>query len=123
MTHDPDHRTEHGSDKREWREGPVTADVVSLADYRQPEVEPHAAGKARCLECRREWQAVAPVGVTRLECDGCGTQKGVWVGAMGPAEGELVWRCSCDNDLFTLQPTGAPMCARCGLRATSWADG
>jgi hypothetical protein len=94
------------------------ADVVSLADRR-----PHVEGKARCLECSAEWQGVAPIGTTRLECGVCQTHKGVWVGAMGPPEGALYWRCNCGNDLFTLLPTGAPMCAQCGLRASSWANG
>ena len=95
----------------------MTAEVVPLAEYR-----PHLTGNARCMNCRATWPVVAPVGTTRFECKECGTTMGALVGACEPPVGELFWQCKCGNDLFMLLPNGAPMCAHCGLRATSWAD-
>lgn len=94
----------------------MTGEVVSLAEHR-----PHVAGPVRCLECGITWIATAPIGATRLECPKCRTQKGVWIESMAPATGST-WQCVCLNDLFVLTDTGAPMCARCGVRAEGWAE-
>ena len=66
---------------------------------------------------------MTPVGVfDSLECPACGTFHGVLAGMLGPHDG-TVWACNCGNQLFLLTPTGAPMCALCGIRAQSWVDG
>lgn len=84
---------------------------------------PHLCGPVRCIGCKHEWVAVSPVGVyDELECPSCGALKGVRTSTIAPEDGE-VWQCNCGNQLFFLTPTGAPLCANCGLRATSWAEG
>lgn len=84
--------------------------------------DPHLEGPARCLRCKHEWRAVVPVGtVADLECSACGCFTGVLVAMVEP-EGDR-WQCSCECQLFYLTATGAPMCAGCGRRATSWVDG
>jgi len=87
----------------------------------EEQVDPHMSGRARCVGCGHGWEAVAPIGTTRLECPGCGTQRGAFVCTTEPAEG-LRWKCKCGNDLFSLHDKGAPCCARCGLRATGWVE-
>jgi Zn finger protein HypA/HybF involved in hydrogenase expression len=37
---------------------------------------PHATGDAKCLDCKHEWVATAPVGVVRLDCPECGSTRG-----------------------------------------------
>lgn len=36
-----------------------------------PEMQPHCAGKAECLDCKRAWVAVWPLGADNLECPNC----------------------------------------------------
>ncbi len=82
----------------------------------------HLEGPAKCLACGHEWHAVGPTGVVNdLECPECSLPRGARKTTLEP-EGGVVWRCNCGNDYFLLLMTGAPMCANCGLRATSWAD-
>lgn len=82
---------------------------------------PHIEGPVRCVGCRHEWHAVAPVGVFNdLECPSCGAHKGIRLGTIEP-DGD-VWVCNCGCSYFALGRTGAPMCINCGLRATSWAE-
>jgi len=83
------------------------APVVSLDEYR-----PHLSGKARCLSCLHEWQAVAPVPTTWMECPECGCEHGRFVAQIeqdGPH-----WHCACGNDLFYRVPEGW-YCPMCGL--------
>ena len=35
------------------------------------ELDPHISGDARCLACKHEWVAVAPIGTIWLECPAC----------------------------------------------------
>lgn len=70
-------------------------------------------GPARCLECRHEWEAVAPVGTYSLECPKCHTWKGVLSGFVTVPNDCEVWVCGCDSDLFYITPDYT-QCARCG---------
>lgn len=70
----------------------------------------HGQGKARCLGCQYEWQAVVPIGTTQLDCPACGGWKGVLLGNYTPA---VTWTCACGCDLFYITPDG-PMCPHCG---------
>ena len=72
---------------------------------------PHLAGEAKCLACKHEWAAVAPIGATELDCPKCELYKGVFKGLTIPEE---LWQCDCGNEHFYISPTGS-MCARCGL--------
>ena len=66
-------------------------------------------------ECRHEWQAVAPVGTTWLECPACTLLTGRFV---GPVHKEgLYWMCNCGNDLFYVTTTGG-YCGVCGIETT-----
>ena len=97
----------------------MTARVVDLKKARE-EREPHMTGKARCLACRHEWIAVAPIGTVELECpsDGCGLPKGRFVALCEPDHGAR-WVCDCGNDLFWLTRAGM-FCQNCGLTQRGW---
>ena len=73
--------------------------------------EPHQQGKARCIACRHEWEAVAPVGVFWFECPNCSLCKGAMVSPT--IRDEDVWTCNCGNELFVFTPKGA-YCPNCG---------
>lgn len=98
-------------------------EVVPLAPpANENESSPYITGRVRCLHCKHEWQGVAPPGTTNLECTACGLPRGAWIGNFYPADA-TVWTCGCENTLFLLTATGAPLCIACGCRATSWAEG
>jgi Zn finger protein HypA/HybF involved in hydrogenase expression len=81
--------------------------VINLDDHR-----PHISGEARCLACKHEWVAAAPIGTDWLECPECGTLKGRFIRHCEPEEG-IRWRCQCGNDLFQVYETGI-LCPNCG---------
>jgi len=83
------------------------------------EAKPHAAGRARCLDCRHEWQAVAPVGVRWLECPSCSLERGRFI-AQHEREGPH-WYCGCGNDVFQVMPAGV-YCPNCGVWQVGWDD-
>lgn len=91
-----------------------TANVIHV-DFTPGE---YGQGKARCLGCRHEWQAVVPVGTTQLDCPECGAWKGVLLGEYVP---ELAWECECGCSLFYLTQDGQ-MCPNCGLYADQPGD-
>jgi hypothetical protein len=45
--------------------------VVRLDEHR-----PHTVKYVTCMNCAHDWVAVAPVGVTSLECSECGAMEG-----------------------------------------------
>lgn len=67
--------------------------------------------KAKCLTCRHEWHAVAPVGTTWFECPACGLHMGRFMRSVN-REGAH-WHCLCGNDLFYINLT-VTYCAVCG---------
>lgn len=72
---------------------------------------PHMQGKAFCLECKHEWQAVSEIGVYGLTCPKCECGKGVYKNIVAPEEG---WICICGNALFFITKKGC-LCSYCGL--------
>ena len=88
----------------------IYATVIDLQAARQ-EREPHSAGKARCLACKHEWVAVAPIGVTWMECPSCTLERGRFI-AQHERDGEH-WNCNCGCDLFYATPDGF-YCPNCG---------
>lgn len=88
----------------------MTATITDLSKYRDDQT-PRQQGPARCIACRHEWHAVAPVGVGWLECPGCGLQHGHFV-QPAQRDGEH-WVCNCGCDTFFIMPVG-PYCAQCG---------
>lgn len=52
----------------------MTGEVVDFTTR-----NPHLQGAARCLACKHEWQAVAPVGATDLKCPSCACLRGVYI--------------------------------------------
>lgn len=106
----------------------MTGEILAFPAAATPEVEepcdPYISGPVRCLRCRHEWVAVAPAGTTNgLNCSACNCDTGVFVTLIWPPAGTSIWTCKCGGELFALTPAGAPLCVRCGLRATSWVDG
>ena len=79
---------------------------------------PWIEGRAKCLDCRHEWEAVGPVGTTHLECPLCATKKGVMIAPCDAADGEGVWTCACGCDLFKIVANHGiykwTICLRCG---------
>ena len=87
--------------------------------------EKHASGEAICANCRNEWVASAPAGVTQLECAECGTMRGAFKHPFGASEGDYSFSCSCGCEDFFLmrkadQACGAVYCRGCGNEATGW---
>jgi hypothetical protein len=92
-------------------------DVVTLVKPAGPFLN----GRAKCLICQHEWQAVVPVGTAWLECQKCGNAQGVMRGSVGgnPAEDEMEWTCNCGCDVFKIvaHKDGrfkGVLCMRCG---------
>jgi hypothetical protein len=75
--------------------------------------DPHRQGEARCLNCKHKWQAVAPIGVTGLECPNCGTGQGLFDGLSCTQFPQ--WSCACGEMVFFIDVNG-PYCAHCGIR-------
>lgn len=88
--------------------------IVSLNERR-----PHVEGRARCMHCEHEWDAVAPVGTTRLTCEACGLKQGAFINAIGATAGQSYWRCNCGNDLFLLL-RHTILCAHCGIEVKGY---
>jgi hypothetical protein len=88
------------------------SNVISLFSEPAP---PFVQGEAFCLQCRYEWQAVAPAGKSAceilLECPQCQTMTGRLRYDFAP-EGEF-WQCHCGNQLFYITPDGH-FCPNCG---------
>lgn len=93
------------------------ADVLKFPA--KEEQEPHLSGIARCLDCKHEHVAVAPVGVTVMECPKCGTMRSVWCGpAYPPKDGKIFVCGACDATAFcfTLKEDGTHIqCLGCGV--------
>jgi Zn finger protein HypA/HybF involved in hydrogenase expression len=88
----------------------VTDNVVDLAAKRA-ENTPHASGEARCLDCKYEYVAVAPLGVTWMECPKCSLMRSRFIFAH-TREGPY-WECNCGNSLFHATKDGM-YCPNCG---------
>lgn len=92
---------------------------MSVVEFRarKPESEqPHISGMARCLDCKHEWAAVAPLQTIWLECPKCTLLRGRFTGPYEKAHAH--WECKCGNDLFCVTPDGY-YCPNCGV----WASG
>lgn len=93
------------------------AAVVDLGAVRA-ERQPHLTGRAQCVGCRHEWQAVAPVGTEALECPSCGLDKGRF--AEPVMAGKTTWHCHCGNDLFRICEPAEVYCVNCGTAQEGW---
>ncbi len=97
------------------------SDVVSLSAHREART-PHGEGMARCLDCRHEWRAVAPVGTAQLDCPACHGHRAFWKHPYGPVEGDKSFACShCGAEHFyAVKRAGliSLKCAGCGVDHT-----
>lgn len=86
--------------------------ITHLGDFRAAKAAGGwSQGAARCLDCRHEWQAVAPAGTLWLDCPACTLTRGRFVGQhewSGPH-----WHCNCGNDLFYVREDDF-YCPNCG---------
>lgn len=73
--------------------------------------QPHKTGEARCMSCAHQWIAVAPIGVTWMECPACSAEKGYFIYPC-LRDGNH-WTCNCGNDLFQITQEGT-YCPNCG---------
>jgi len=88
--------------------------IIDLAARREAN-SPHRAGEARCLNCKHEWAAVAPVGAVTLQCPKCETFQGLFKGVSCTEFKQ--WQCDCKEWTFFIDEHG-PYCAHCGVRPT-----
>jgi hypothetical protein len=84
--------------------------VIDLSRARADR-EPRLSGKARCLACRHEWVAVAPVGTRWMECPSCTLERGRFVAQV--ERNCAHWHCGCGCDLFYVVEDGI-YCPNCG---------
>ena len=84
--------------------------VVNLSEYK-----PHIQGAARCLDCKHEWQGVAPEATEWLECPSCSLVRGRFIHPH--YRNDSHWQCGCGNDLFQVTVEGT-YCPNCG----AWQD-
>jgi DNA-directed RNA polymerase subunit RPC12/RpoP len=84
--------------------------VVDLQAFRQ-EHTPHVVGKAVCMNCKHQWEAVAPLGTEWLECPACSSVKGLMKCPV-QREGDHL-TCDCGSALFYIMRT-MTYCAICG---------
>lgn len=75
------------------------------------EKTPHLQGTAICLDCKQEWEAVAPIGTIKLQCFSCMNYRGVWKNVCCP---EKYWQCNCGCAHFFVNEDGC-ICCCCGL--------
>lgn len=92
------------------------SDIIDFTKAKE-EKTPHNSGKARCLGCKHEWVAVAPVGTLVLECPSCQCDKGIFLGLVSPDE--YHWQCNCGNQFFCFTPTQT-YCPVCGSTQTGF---
>lgn len=92
--------------------------VVDL-EARRTVRNPHRSGAARCLNCKHEWQAVAPVGAASLQCPACATFQGVFVGITCTQFRQ--WQCVCGELTYFVDERG-PYCCHCGTRPERFTD-
>lgn len=89
--------------------------IVDLGAARQKR-EQHSSGKARCLDCKHEWVAVAPTGTPWLECPSCTLFRGRFVEHHEHGD-KAHWECRCGNELFYILADGC-LCPNCGRYQT-----
>lgn len=96
--------------------------VVSLEEKRR-EREPHASGTAKCMACKYEWEAVAPLGTYILTCPSCETKKGMWKYPFGAPVGSRYLSCVvCGAEhqyTYILRGARYVRCAGCGADMTT----
>lgn len=80
-------------------------------------------GKAHCVGCRHEWEAVAPLGTMWLECPECHLPKGTPKYAFGAADGDALLTCTpCGGEALTAYKRAGRfyvMCMACGNDLTN----
>ena len=90
--------------------------VFDFAKAKQ-EREPHLSGKALCLNCKNQWQAVAPVGTLDLECPNCSLPQGRFMGLVEDPDPH--WTCNCGNQFFHITQKRI-YCVSCGNTASGF---
>ena len=79
---------------------------------------PHLSGEIKCIICGHSWAGVIPLdqcgNVPCFECPECGLHQGFFVYPILPNEGDIIFKCACSGELFTIYDNGA-RCIRCGL--------
>ncbi len=98
-------------------------DSDNVSTFDPDRLKPHTSGRARCVGCRHEWQAVVPYDKRRnwFECPACGDMRGRYFGGYDPAPGNtgggVQFVCTCGNDLFHILPGAVTLCANCGAES------
>ena len=95
------------------------SEVFNFEDEKQKRT-PHFQGRAKCLDCKHEWQAVWPkeAGIIDLECPSCGMVKGLPVGTVRPQDDAKIFVClRCDTGCvhFHITSEWKAFCCYCGF--------
>lgn len=96
------------------------AEIVSLAKFKE-ENSPHWAGAAKCVSCKHEWVAVAPLGTEWIECPECGLERGHAYHAFGAEAGDSLFQCNCGCEALTAYYRAGRFrfqCMNCGVDHT-----
>jgi hypothetical protein len=92
--------------------------LSNVVSFIKPPEGPYIQGRAKCLDCKNEWEAVGPVGTLYLVCPMCETKRGVMIAPIGAVEGQDEWTCRCGCDLFKIIGEARKfkwmLCLRCG---------
>lgn len=81
------------------------------------EARPHTTGRARCLDCKHEWIAVAPCEMVWLDCPSCTLVRGRYI--FNFERSGYHWTCQCGCDLFHVSAIGV-YCPNCGEWQYGW---
>ena len=84
--------------------------VISLQKFKEDN-SPHLTGEARCVSCKHDWAAVAPVGTVELECPSCSLMTGRFINTA--LRGDEYFECFCGCNLFMHHRDGGAYCAKC----------
>ena len=86
------------------------------------ERSPHLACKARCVACKHEWQAVAPLGTLELECPSCGLTRGQWMYPFNLDKGQMIFVCNTCDVTGSRSWSHRAFCVGCGQSHYPWAE-
>jgi len=86
--------------------------ILNIQEYK-----PHLSGEIKCMNCGHKWIGVSPLlergEIDYLECPNCHFMKGYYNYPIEPKDGEIIFKCPCGGECFTLMVNGA-RCMQCG---------
>jgi len=84
-----------------------------VINFEKDDTEKRLQGPVICLNCKHEWQVVAPLGeFDGFQCTNCGLYKGILEGLVHSRE--EIWHCDCGCHVFIIKKEGF-LCMNCGV--------